>query len=507
MPSAQRQRRAGHRQRREAQQEQARTDLERDRAQQAQKNAERQRDLARAGRGGAREAENEARRNMYFAQINLAQQAWTSGDISQALEILGRLVPAAGEVDVRGFEYFRLWKLCHQSILTLAGHTQGVLSLARSVDGKKLVSGSLDDTVRVWNLESGEPLFTLQEGRYNVSGVAISPDDDRIASCHYDGMVRVWDVQTRKCLHRLRTGRGLNYSVPFSPDGKLLATGSTGGEVHVWHAESGEEYANFKFPQTSLIPCGVWATRFSPDGTILALAGGPIIGTGTVLLWDVAAKKPLKRLAGHRAVILAMDFSPDGSRLATGAVDQALIVWDVESGTSEMTFRGHRGSVTAVKFSIDGRSVFSGSTDRTVRIWDLDQRRLAKTLRAHSNVVTALLVTPDGQRIVSGSADTTIRVWDPELPPGYEVIDARPEGDASGGASPILAALSGQSEPVYPVTSVSVAPENRFLATVTVRPVGKGSAQLIDRGGGQSRTLTDPAAPDRSYPRRPLERR
>ena len=149
---------------------------------------------------------------------------------------------------------------------------------------------------------------------------------------------------------------------------------------------------------------------------------------GTIQLWDVATRKKLSTLRGHVDLplqpldkpvqrmfktnwVLAVAFSPDGTRLASGSTDTTVRLWDTTGDEDGMTLQKHTGPTNVLAFSPDGKMLASGSTDKTVQLWDTTTGDPLATLTGHLNGITALAFSPDGRTLVSGSTDGTIRFW------------------------------------------------------------------------------------------------
>src|SRR5262245_54428409 len=158
------------------------------------KSAKEQQALAEEQRMRAEQQELSNRRLLYAAHMNLAQQAWEVNGIGRMLELLESHVPKPGEEDMRGFEWYYLWRFCHSDLLTLKGHIQNVSSVTFSPDGKRLASGSPDRTVKLWDAVTGQELLTLQGHGGVVSSVAFSPDGKRLATGSFDRTVKLWDT-------------------------------------------------------------------------------------------------------------------------------------------------------------------------------------------------------------------------------------------------------------------------------------------------------------------------
>ena len=116
-------------------------------------------------------------------------------------------------------------------------------------------------------------------------------------------------------------------------------------------------------------------------------------------------------LKGHLSRVNSVNFSPDGSRVASGSADTTVRIWNVATGESESELKGHMGSVYSVVFSPDGNRVVSGSIDTTLHIWNVETRKSEKELRGHMSIVCSVVFSPDGSHIVSGSFDNTVRIW------------------------------------------------------------------------------------------------
>ena len=193
--------------------------------------------------------------------------------------------------------------------------------MAFSHDGKMLVSGHTNRTIRLWDLETGQAR-TIEEPdgqTYDMRGVAISNDGTRIASACTDKKVRLWDVRAGRVLHTFpRFGEGIVSTVAFSPDGRYLAAGS-------------------------------W------DG-----AG----------LWDLTTREARELRGQSDAAARSVAFSPDGSVLAVSSTN-TIKLWKVETGEAWATLKGHSNMVFDVAFLEGGRTLASASLDQTVKLWDL----------------------------------------------------------------------------------------------------------------------------------------
>jgi WD40 repeat protein len=362
-----------------------------------------------------RRAREEGRRNLYVANLRLAQQAWEGAQVDYMLRLLedaARRQP--GDEDLRGFEWHYLWRLGNPEVQTIRGHTHGIHAVAFSPDGRRLASGSWDCMVKLWEVATGKELLTLRGHQGGIAGVAFSRDGKHLASADGVHLVKLWDPATGKLRFTLKGHADRVSGVAFSPDGRHLASASWDGRVKVWEVATGKELLTLQAHRTH-----VHGVAFSPDGRHLASADGD----RAVRLWDAATGLEVRSFKGHRGGVMSVAFSPDGRSLASASADKAVKLWETATGKELFTLLGHSGSVTAVAFRPDGKGLASASHDRTVRTWEADTGKEVRALKGYPTGVVALAYSPDGQRLASANGDQAIQLWD--TAGGNEVLTLR----------------------------------------------------------------------------------
>lgn len=301
------------------------------------------------------------------------------------------------------------------------GHAGFVDCVAFSPVRRQAASSGRDHTIRLWDLDTGEQVREFRGHSDIIYAVAFSHDGRLLCSGsggHWNGRdlpsstdntIRIWDVDTGRELDVLRGHANGITAVEFSPDGESIVSASFDGTLRVWNVQTGRTTKIFRRHKTLALDAS-----FFPDGGRIASAG--IYETGP-RLWNARTGSQLEAFTreGHGITCLAV--SPDGRQILTGDNGGDLCLWGVSAGQitrrlANPTPQARSLHTSCVVFAADGRRVIAASRDGTVRYWDVDERRVLATFRGHSGWVMSVAISPDGTQALSGGLDKTVRLWD-----------------------------------------------------------------------------------------------
>lgn len=330
----------------------------------------------------------------------------------------------------------------------MRGHEAQVLSVALSPDGRRLASGSSDETLRLWDVETGQEVFCLRGHTGSLSAIMFSPDGQLIASGSFDETILLWDVHAGSLVHRMRGHKGVILGLAFAPDGRQIVSGSGDGTVRLWSVETGEQVLCLRGHEN-----WVRCVAFSSDGKTVASGSSD----ATVRLWDIQRQEQ-KRCIRHdevtkpSATILTLQFAADNRCLHVASTEGIIHAWDLSSGIElrrtlpvgaglscvslspmggqaaigrrdgvvllgtvdgegvSVEFRGHEGPVLCTAFSADGRLMASGGAERTVRVWD-PRAEKSSVLENHADHICCIVFSEDGVQAASGADDGSLWIW------------------------------------------------------------------------------------------------
>ena len=340
------------------------------------------------------------------------------------------------------------------------GHSELLGGLAISPDGQFVSTGSLDNTAKLWELESGKEIRSFIGHKRDVESVAFSPNSRFLLTGSVDGTAKLWDVESGKEIRSFRgDGSGVYHAV-FSPDGRSIV--GSGNTTTLWDVESGDKIKTFKGSFLALSPDGKYVltvrdygTGSEPGDLALWLTGKE---SGDPTLWEVSSGQKIHALQGHIELVYAAKFSRDGKYILTCSDDhtaklwdvstgkeirtvnkkysdycprpvilpngrfalmeylgdEAAIakIWDIESGSESLVIKGLSGEIGSITFSSDGRFALTSSGGKTAKLWDAKNGKEIREFKGYSKGITSVAFSPDGRLALVGSGEKKAKLWD-----------------------------------------------------------------------------------------------
>jgi hypothetical protein len=281
------------------------------------------------------------------------------------------------------------------------GHVGRVFSIAFSPDGKTLLAGAWDGSIRLWDVATGKEVRQYAGHTGWVRSVAFAPDGKTFASGGKDKIIRIWETATGKELRRFEGHRNWIQNLTFSPDGKRLASRSMEGRtLRLWDVVTGREARRINRPS------GITAHVFSPDSKFLAYCD-----VNGIVLFDLAAGKEVWQFTDPNSWFVDLAFAPDGKTLS-GFRHFAIYRWDTATGKALRPVDMREGGLGSIVFAPDGRSMASTGGDHSIRIQEVLTRQERCRFRSLDNKPWTLAYSPDGRLLAQGSDDITVVLWD-----------------------------------------------------------------------------------------------
>jgi WD40 repeat protein/serine/threonine protein kinase len=292
------------------------------------------------------------------------------------------------------------------------GHAQDVTAVAITPNGRLAISGSQDNSLRLWDLTARVCLWVAKGHEDKVTAIAVTPDGQFAVSGSQDRTLRLWEIATGKCLWIGRGHTDWITSVAVTPNGLSVVSGGRDKTLRLWNISTRKRvWTSEKHSRW------INAVVVTPDGRFV-LSGHD---EENLYLSDITTGKRIERklygtsldsLGFVSSVVSALAISSDGKYAVTGTQNAELRLWNLTTGEIIRVYKGHEEKVTSLALTPDGQFIISGSEDSTVRLWNVETGECIWTFERHYRGVTALAMDPNGQFVVSAGQDTTLRQLD-----------------------------------------------------------------------------------------------
>ncbi len=356
--------------------------------------AERARALEETQRAVAEEQTRQAQQLAYVSSIVATESSIRTDQINEARNQL-----TAAPVHLRGWEWRHLRNRTDRSLQQFKAHDGGITSVAFTPDGERIVTCSVDHTVKVWSRTTGDSLRAWGPLSSGVETIALHPTRPWLAAGLLDGSVLIWDLDDGSEVQRLKAS-GTWAMVDFRPDGQHLACASRDGRVRVWETASFAEVTSFAAHDDFC------TLAYARDGAHIVTGGSDAV----VRVWDANTFEKRHELKGHTRRIMRIASSSDGERFVTSSMDRTARVWDAHAGTAIATFEGHAATVVGVSFGPSDQ-VVSSAGDRRLLRWNASSGEKVADLRGSRSDVYSVDASPDGQLVATGTWSGSLGLW------------------------------------------------------------------------------------------------
>lgn len=287
-------------------------------------------------------------------------------------------------------------------IKQLIGHTNSATSISFGPNSNVLASGSTDQTVRLWNIETGS-YKTIPIDNKSWTKVEISPDGQTLASLS-NKEISLWNTEIGVHITSFKVPeKGVIYAISFSPDGQEFAV-RTNRSIYLWDTSTGSLKSSLKNSTGAHDPI-----PFSPDGEIIASADNRAI-----YLYDVHTGEKIRTLTGNRNRIGSITFSPNGEYIA-GSSRDGLHFWDRHTGENKATIGGD-GYFSFPVFSPNGQNIVTLGKSN-IYMWNIDKNNIQNSelgfvITGHNPTINSVAFKNNGNTIASAHHFEKIRLWD-----------------------------------------------------------------------------------------------
>jgi WD40 repeat protein/serine/threonine protein kinase len=314
----------------------------------------------------------------------------------------------------------------------LLSRLEKVTTAVLSPDGRRVLTGSLDGTAKLWEIADGMMRYPALQHRGRISAVSFSPDGQNVLTASWDWTARLWDAKTGKPIGSPIQHNSTICSAAFSRDGTKIITGagSLDKTARIWNARTG----GLACPPLQH-PSGVVAVAFTPNGNMAVTVGAD----HAVRLWNAHNGQPLWPPFLHPGEIQAFAISPDNRSILTGCSDSAARLWDVGTGALMRQPIWHPGPVLSVAFSPDGQRFLTGCQDGKARLWSTTTCTQLAELPLNREVAVVTF-SSDGRWILTASRASEVSKG-PGVAQLWEATTGQPHGPALHHSASITEAL------------------------------------------------------------------
>jgi WD40 repeat protein len=280
------------------------------------------------------------------------------------------------------------------------GHQNLVLAVAFSPDGRILASGASDNTAKLWDSPVSLPVREFVHAEA-VNGLALSADGTKLAGAGKDGSVKLWNPTDGKLLFNLTGHTGPVTSVSFSANGQMIASSGSDKTVRFWNPANGQAIATLGAHATSIN-----AVLIHPNNVVACSAGDD----GTVKFWQLPVPAP-RALPPHADAVTVVTLNGDGSQVVTASADKTVRISNASNGQQIRQFTGPTAAVASVALSFNQATLAAGTADGKLFVWNAGDAKVLNQNPVHSGPVTGVTFNPQNTQILTVGGDGLLKIW------------------------------------------------------------------------------------------------
>jgi len=287
-------------------------------------------------------------------------------------------------------------------VASLIGHSGAINSIDISPDNKFLISGSKDETIRLWDLTNNSNTKTISNFNYSVKRVKFNLKGDKFLAASFKVFSEYDFLKFKKIRTKKNSHTTFLETCIYSPNEEYIATSSWRDKtLIIWKASSLKK--QIETPEVTWVDNAI----FNKTSTLLISGGHDNI----IKLWDVNTGGLIKQFAGHDDWVYDICLSVDEKYIYSASLDKTIKVWDISSGKLIATLKGHSDGVVSLDISKDGKYLVSAGLGKEIIIWDLRTKTAIKSFPAHDLTIMDVKFGANANTIYSASMDKTIKIW------------------------------------------------------------------------------------------------
>ncbi|MBN1215595.1 MAG: TIR domain-containing protein [Candidatus Lokiarchaeota archaeon] len=280
-------------------------------------------------------------------------------------------------------------------------HNKAIYRFSITPDRKYVISGSLDKSIKIWNLETGELYHNINGHDDEITSIDLSSDGSRIVSGSEDSTVKLWKLDTGNLMRNFTFHDGAIFDVLITPNDEYIISTSEDKYAKITKWTTKKILRSLKEEDQ-----GLKSIAMSPDGKILAISSGK-----NIFIWNWGEIEPKDKIKAHKFTISSIKICPKGEYLISSSLDKTIKIWNLKSGELIKVLEGHKGGVNSIAISYDRRYIASGSGDKTVIVWDTINGKQYGPF-AHESYVQCVKFIPTSYLVLGADYNGSVRVWD-----------------------------------------------------------------------------------------------